>query len=480
MHFLYHYLHAQGFVKRDLVGPRVAHCTNAQLDRFFEGYVEQSTKQSVAYETEIGATDIYPDSQEGLIPLPIIKQLAVYAHHIYIHDPLLELAMEWNTRASAPTTLLHFGSTVKAEAFYRAQLVEHLQHLLLIEPLVKARVVRIIPTFFARPYRDPSQMYLDDFYGVEGSAMTMLGEPLPSELPVSLRTYCREHVHVVPVRYNADRKPILYPSENLVPRRAVGVYFDQDGAPFVYHLGQVEADAQQEGVIHTRYAMEEATNIDEVQFWNWVQGVKRRVIENRVGRLQQDLITAAQIHARFLTSSPVSNDIATLDLSLTKSRVDTVNTALLHLELPYFDNASIASLAKARQDEIAFEEFRLALMKAFQEIQGLNDQGDIQQRTDEILRDIVLIPLKKIDRQMHQFQRSLFPGAVLTLGSLATAILLSGISLTNYAYLSMAGVVAGGTLFTQSAVSTRERKAQLKQLPAFFYWQATQRQRKTR
>ena len=477
MQSMYRYLHAQGFVKHDEVGWRVARHTNAQLDRFFESYMTQSAKQLVELETEIGATDIYPDSQEGLIPLIIIKQLALYAHRIYIHDPLLKLAKEWQTRELSPTTLLQHGSLMKAEAFYRASLVENIQHMLTIEPLVQAGVVRIIPSFFTQPYRDPTKAYNDDFFGVEGSAVTILGGPLPPELPPSLREFCSDHVHVVPVRYDADRKPILFASETLTPRRAIGVYFDHDPAPFVYHLGHVEADTQQKGIIHTHYSMEEATDIDEAQFWNWVQDTKRRVIDDRVGRLQQDLITAAKARARFLTSSPISKDLAALDLSSTKSRVDPVSTAVLEVQLPYFDQASITSIAKARQDEVAFEEFRQALTKAFQDIQGLTDQGEIQRRSDEILHDIVLVPLKKIDQQMQRVHHSLFPEAILTLGSLSSAILLSGISLTNYAYLAVAGAVASGTMTFHSYRAMQDRKEQLKHLPAFFYWNATVRGR---
>lgn len=123
------------------------------------------------------------------------------------------------------------------------------------------------------------------------------------------------------------------------------------------------------------------------------------------------------------------------------------------------------------------EKIHLKIALGFDLTMGTTLQGEIQRRSDEILHDIVLVPLKKIDQQMQKFQHSLFPEAILTLGSLSSAILLSGISLTNYAYLAVAGAVASGTMTFQSYRATQDRKEQLKQLPAFFYWKATTRGR---
>jgi hypothetical protein len=97
---------------------------------------------------------------------------------------------------------------------------------------------------------------------------------------------------------------------------------------------------------------------------------------------------------------------------------------------------------------------------------------EIQERIEEIRRDLLQVPIRKIDRRMKNLGRALFPGAAITAGSLAATILLQGTPLFAAGTL-LGGLAFGGTALVGAYQARQANLAQIKELPSFFYWELT-------
>ena len=195
--------------------------------------------------------------------------------------------------------------------YYRRLLVKEIARMMELRPLVEANVIHFTPTALIQSYRDAKDIYLDSFYGSNASDVLALQRPLP---PQAVMDYCRDHLKVVPVHFNDRFEPVIHEGEILkVPGRAIAVYFEDDPSPIVYQLAPVSADNSEEGRInmHIQYSQQlHASDLDEAEFWNWVEGSKREQMRARLERLQQDHELAAAARAQFLTSLPASRDLS--------------------------------------------------------------------------------------------------------------------------------------------------------------------------
>jgi hypothetical protein len=206
--------------------------------------------------------------------------------------------------------------------------------------------------------------------------------------------------------------------------------------------------------------------IDSRTFENWVEGSKYKTVVDILNRLQHDLTLASLARAKFITDLSSSRDLALTDLKPTKSGTsDKVVTALLELELPYFENADFASIAKARQNEAAFEEFRSAMNKAFKEIESLPRTEEFQERITEVYRDLLVTPIVRIERQMGILKRNLFLSGAILLGSLAATFVTEGETLLTVA------TIYAATEYAKVYKQVKAEEDKVRQLPSFFYWE---------
>ncbi len=213
--------------------------------------------------------------------------------------------------------------------------------------------------------------------------------------------------------------------------------------------------------------------VDPNTFRNWVEGSRNDVLLERLGTLQRDLYLAALSKSRFITNLPASRDLAGLDLDHADAGNDGVVSALLRVRLPYFREVSNDQLVKARRNEAAFEEFRAALGKAFNSIER-GPEVDLQARVDEVVRDMLLAPVARIEARMKSLRRNLFLDALMLSGTLGATILTQGNTLTTAAAL----LVARQTLSDYKSQKAEQDK--IRESPGFLYWEATRHSRKRR
>jgi hypothetical protein len=161
----------------------------------------------------------------------------------------------------------------------------------------------------------------------------------------------------------------------------------------------------------------------------------------------------------------VSNDIASINPYTKKDHTGSeIMKSFLSLELPYFEKISFSKIASAKRNELAFHEFRLALEKALIETTTLGKSDKRKARIEEVERDILRVPLMKINQQMKKIHRNMKINGAILLGSLISTLVSGGESLI--AATSLAASVESIKMYKEEAGNLD----QIKQMPSYFYW----------
>ena len=462
MHDLYKQFMKYGMDKPGNIYKRLQTISDNRLTSFLQEYKEASEKRPLVMQAQYGATDIFPDSRANPLPHDIIRQLAIYARRIYIHDPILWMANEWLNIDSIMYLVIESPDREDRIAKFRHQLAKEIAKLLILQPLVEAEIVHVTPA-----------IYTDDFYGIDKSSNDTLGEhKVIQDLPTAFSKYCRNYLQVKQAKY-VDNEPITLLNEQLSPCNMIAVGFP-DETKKIYHLLSIEPDPdydREEGRIRMRFDLSGKEPVNPTMFDNWVSGSKYDFVANEVlSRLQNDLNLAAMAQAKFTTNLQSSTNLALLSLADNPAKPsDRVTSALLKFELPFFENAEFASIAKARKNEAAFAEFEFAMNKAFSEIKDLPHTQEFQKKVEEIYGDLLVAPLANISRQINILRRSLFLDALILVGSLSATFITQGNNLVTAAALLAAVKVV------EMYKLDKAKEDEIKQLPSFFYWDATQK-----
>lgn len=255
----------------------------------------------------------------------------------------------------------------------------------------------------------------------------------------------------------------------------IALGFSGDPSLRIQLFGDIDVVEEEKHSIRLRYPLD-GGNGDvpgEAMFWHWVEGTKREVIRERLERLEQDIALARAANARFLTGIPTSRDLVQLSTDKNgTSHSDGIASSFLRMTLPYFDQATFDSIAQARRNEVAFEEYRLALKQALREIDQFSSSQEIQERLGEIQHDLLQHPLAKIDQRMEGLRHSLFPTSLILTGTLTSAAFLSGNILLGG--IGIIGTAAAGvTELVRTWQARQEKHEEIQQLPGYFYWEAT-------
>lgn len=290
-----------------------------------------------------------------------------------------------------------------------------------------------------------------------------------------MREYCDEHVVVFPVKFVDGEMLVQASRAATAADNAIAVRFLGDPHPkcfLLFHTIPADAVGEEPDGYHVElfFPVTERDEIDPRTWKQWVQGSRREVIMERLSRLETDLLIAAGAGAQFVTSLPASRDLAGLSLAPQEEGGPDPISALLRLDLPFFDNVQVADIARARADEETFEDFRIAMDKAFRGIDTLPDSQEFQKQVDQISRDLLTRPIQRIERRMKAIKRNmLFEAAILTMGCLSSTIITQGSTLAGAALASVLGL----ELFKKAMAADDE----LRQLPSFFYWELTKARR---
>lgn len=467
MHEIYKLLLKYGLDKLESIHKRLQRIPERRLVSFLESYAEIAEKRPLVTRAPIGATDIYPDSRSLPLSLGIIRQLAVYARKIYIHDPLLVMSHKWKHLDNLIPLIVKFQDRNDRVAHFRHELADEISKLIVLQPLIDTEIIHLTPSELIQFTKEPGKIYSDDLYGTAINSNDVLGKRKTlQDLPPEIVDYIQNHLQTHPARY-IDNEPVILTTESLSPRNMIAMGFPGDVAKLYQLLDIAPApDSNDDEMrIQMHFDMRSEDIVDPTMFANWVNGSKYELVSEILSRLQNDLTLASIAQAKFITTLESSRDLALLSLGSNPAVApNNVTSALLQFELPFFEKADFISITKARQNETAFAEFVVAMDKAFSEIEALPNTPEFQRRVDQVYRDLLVAPLAKISRQMNVLQRNLFLDAAILIGSFAATFITQGNTLVTAAALLAATKVA--EMYKQD----KSKEDEIKQIPSFFYW----------
>jgi hypothetical protein len=471
MKILYDKLAKLGLKKPKDVDKRIGNLSESEIESFLHEYHEFISKHGKVKRAQIGEVCIFPDSWANPIPLKLIKQLCIYVNRIYIHDPLLDHLLEWKGLNLDPNYVFKYPDKDSKVREFSKGLLETLKGLLILKPLILDEIITLVPSQLVGFQKEPGAIYTDTLYGPKGSFREILKQEDPIEqIPEQLIAYAESNLKVYPAKM-IDGIPTLLFREELKDQNMIALMFENDPRPKVYMFFSIIPPKGNKRKIQMSFDLNGKAG-DIQTFKNWVKGSRNEFIFERISNLQKDLYLSELSNSTFLTNVQASSDLASINLDdKSKVSINEVMTTLMNIDLPYFKKVQVEDILKARKNEAAFEEFRIALYKALSECKGLG-VVELKAKGDEIIRDFLIAPISKIDSRLRALKRNLFLDALMLTGSLVATFLTGGNTLT----------AAAALLVTKQTISDyksqKVQEDQIKELPSFFYWDITKKYRK--
>lgn len=444
----------------------VARFTDSDFDRFFTEYRELIKRRPLPKPDRQKFTNIYPDRYVEQLSFSLIKQFAIYAKTIYLHDPLLKLANSWETQFGKHLPGFYTSPKQTIES-HRIQLASTVANLLRLRHLIEADIVCLITLTLPIDLPNPNNIYLHDFYGPDGR----VDGTQSLVLPPKLQEYFDQNVGVYSGRIvngqishsaaiQLDDPHVRATDKIVIEIRGEPVYWP-------YHLATVSL-GEADGEIRMFFDYRDNVAVERDRFLNWARDKRNEVIRIRLGTLRQDITFSSILNANFLTNLNVSRDILTRSVSMGTNTHSNVISALIHLELPFFEQATAKSIVQARRNEAAFTEFVFALEDAIEQARSLPQSKDYQANVNQIVDDLLRRQVIKINNQMKILKRSMFRKAGIIAAASFSAFILNDASQSFLASALISAAAAVGI----DKLMDREG-SEITQNPSFFYWEVT-------
>lgn len=461
MHDIYFFLEEHGLDKKKWLETKIDRMSYDRIERMLEEYASLAEKR-VYFPTESGRTNIYPDSAMHIHAKDFLRKLGVYADHIFIHDLLADSLNDLHRINTDVTMVYQLPKRHDRLNVFKRNFLAILRDVLDIRPLVEAGIVSLAPTYLFT--RDKSDAIYAKNFLFDDDELKIGDDLSPEEL---------EFVANNMTAVTADMRG--KPSGKLSPSRIISIKINGDPSPIGRVLmtgqgtGKTSANGDQLQVM-MHLEPEKLSDIDPQEFKKWVEQELKNLFQNRANSLRYDFSIARAANATFLTTLPSSAKLAGVNTSMTPIK-EPVIQALMNIDLPYTDAMSMSDLAKARQEEASFQNFRSALQKACSTLENETDIANLQTRANQICQDLIHAPLAEIDRRIRNFKTIDKIAAGFGLASIGFAVFSGGTSLIASAATATIALGAG-------VVAQKKEHHAIRQLPSIFYWDATKEARK--
>lgn len=458
---LYAFLDSYGFSNPQKVLKVAKKMSSNDITNFIEEYKRLQGNTTTVPRKGPGFINAYTDSWANSLSSNLVKQLCLFTDTIYLKDPLIEDYYYWKSIHINPTYVISHPKAESRTEIFLSSLTRSIQMILRLRPLVEMGIIVILPTQLMAGRKEPGAMYSDSFYGPSKELLPSFETNL---LPSLIQQYADNHLETYPVKLE-NNTHIIQCGEKLNPTRMISVYFPDDSSPKIFHLFEIQKmdeETKSFGLFLDVYGKGEPVDADT--FNNWVEGSRNQYVAERLKVLETDLQLTFGTDSRLLTNSKTSKDL--LNLICYGNADLNAGHEMVNIKLPYFDRVTEKSLAKARKNEVSFTEFRNAFSKALAEI---NSGSSIsRQRIDEIIGDIVLAPVAKVEAKMKALKRNLFLDAAMFIGSLTASVLVKE-PITASAALLLAGKAVS------DYKSNKSEEDKIKENLGYFYWQAAKK-----
>lgn len=373
----------------------------------------------------------------------MLKQGALYFDQFVIYDPLFEFGHIKNEATNAISQYLGFE---QATGIDRPKLVKTVKLLKDITPLIAANYVKILPLSYA--FEPPKEIPIHlpiNYYA--------------DSLPKELLNFCRERA-VLKSMKKADIGWLIMDKNDYTP----GIYItfkdldEKFGMMFNYFYQKFEKTETPNKYITT---MELANYPMDKKTWDvWTYQSINRTSKAVVDKIYYENMVACDLNATYLTNNSFTADILTQSLGAKETIETAAATQFMNIDLPFLDKIDSGKLMNIREYEAdIFTNFRIELERQFRELRNVHDKKEIKLRQENIIHELGVVQVKKINQKFTQLKQKGIVDAVLLIGGLAGTIQTAGWSLLASAIATVSGYK-----------TYREYKDQLKENPSYLLW----------
>jgi len=315
-----------------------------------------------------------------------------------------------------------------------------------ITPMIAADFVKMLP--LSKSFEPPKEipiMLPINYYA--------------DDLPKEIMNYCRAKANVESMKQVEKGWQIL---DKLDLTPAIHVNFDglesKRGLIYNYFLQEIEkTDVPNKFLTKMKLA---EYPMDKDAWDIWVYQSVNRSAKVVVDKIYYENLVANKLKATYLTENTFTADLLTKNLEV-KETVETSSASqFMNLELPFLEKIDIDKLMKIRTYEAdTFTNFRIELEKQFRELRTVTDPREIKLRQENILHELGVVQVKKINQKLSSLKRKGFADALLLVGGLAGTVQTAGWSLLASALATVSGYK-----------SYREYKDNLTDNPSYLLW----------
>ena len=280
-------------------------------------------------------------------------------------------------------------------------------------------------------------------------------------LPAGLLKYALDEVIVRPLHH---KEGMLYWREEdlLEPCRRVVMYFAKEPDDH-YALFLSPISVQEDGSPDTIQVVFEFGELDDAVdaelFHHWTHLERQKLVRRRAANLFKDLLLAGFYRAVFLTNSTVSSDLLLTNTVASNDIEARVLSAIMSLDLPVLTNISVDDLARLRQKEDAFENFRSALRTALQHIDMQQDRASLAKELQIVKRDTLEREVAILHREAQRLRETLIFDTIVAIGALALTL-----------PPAVTSLLAAALVVVKAVYDYSDRRELMHASPFFFYW----------
>jgi hypothetical protein len=342
---------------------------DATLEGILDYYIQKSTEgleKAILHDriTE-GRVSALRSSLSCTNSVPALLPSTFIFERVFAEDPLFECCERPNELAAADMQQL--GMPVRRQ-LNRARIVDGLAHVSQLAPLIRDRVVSLLPiSHLHRPPKDIPIFYSEDQF--------------ESNVPEHIKEFVRQSVRVHELMPLPDGSLAILNDPPSSPTRGIAIEFDDDHLVShhpIYLLHSAWLNKAESGEIVIRQVLDWSDKPSQEQFGIWIKQSINKTVLNRLADIASEISLANSLNATYQTDSSfesqlvgLSAEMCVADPSLEKAvNFLDANAPFLNLDSPDVvaalrrDNAKLfarwqqtlfAVIAELNEDDINFE-----------------------------------------------------------------------------------------------------------------------------
>jgi len=408
----------------------------ANWDIIIKEIIDQSSELSVQTES---LNHFLPSEQ-------LLKQLATYMDQIIINDPVFDLTHVPSKLSDDWSELLGLN---KNHVIDRNKLSESLKYMKRITPLIVNNVVKFFPISKLHEPPEHTPIYYSKNYFAD-------------VLPQKLLKWFQDNAVVLPLE-KRENAWVSMKGASLNPCRGIAIHFKNDlsESSFLYFLTEVVSISHDHENKTGQMVQWLPPYPPKADLFNaWISQSINRSADDLYRSLIVELMSANSLKSQYLTTSPFISDLLNLDLSLKDNFSSDISNLILKLKMPIIENTSIEAIAKVRENEQVFNNFRIELTKQLKELRTCKTNEDLHKQLENISYEISKVYINKIANQIKTLKQNLLSNAVILVGTLSTTVFAG-----SWSILGALGAIAKGYKDYNKYIS------EIKQNPSYFLWQ---------